>query len=205
MDNLEFILYHESTGNEGPPSKDQVEPYPGSASAGDLVLQIDQNNSTNLVHPPASVDENEARILTDVHLVDARRDELFVAYEALKANGFLSVSTVGYTIAHEEAPGRLRELEEGEKASLNTLVDGSQAPSREHEDIFESLQNIEDPQERRTAKRLARNRLSAKRARERAQLRLRQLEFENRIVGEENRQLKRIAYFLFAKMRRSHA
>lgn len=204
MDNLEFILYHESTGNEGPPSRDQVKPYPGSASARDLVLQIDQNNSTNLVHPPASVDENEARILTDVHLVDARRDELFVAYEALKAKGFLSVSTVGCINAHEEASGRLCELEEGEKATSNTLVDGNQAPSSEHEDVVGSLQNIEDPQERRTAKRLARNRLSAKRARERAILRLRQLEFENRKLCEENRQLKQIAYFLFAKMKPRH-
>lgn len=201
MDNLEFNLYHESAGNEGPPWRDQVERHPTSSLAGDLVLQVDQKDSNNMMHAPASTDENEPRTLADVHLVDARRDELFIAFEALKANGFLSVSTVGCTDAHEVAPGHSCELiEEGEKATSNIVVKESQTPSRENE----ALQCIEDPEVRRTAKRLARNRLSAKRARERAKLRLHQLECENRKLSEEKRQLKQIVYFLFAKMRQRH-
>lgn len=205
MDSLELILHHESDGSQGTTSRDQLESFDVGTSAGDFVLQIDQNNSADVVDASDRAHRCEARILADVHLIDTRKDELFVAYEALKANGFLPVPTRGCPNAQEVAPGQLRELgEDGEKATSNILVDESEAPSREQEDIVKSVQYIEDPQEHRTAKRLARNRLSARRARERAKQRLYELEFDNRRLGEENRQLKQIVYFLLAKMRYRH-
>lgn len=80
---------------------------------------------------------------------------------------------------------------------------GEEAPTlpEGNEDPYKNLQDIQDPEERRKAKRLARNRLSAKRARERTKLRLHQLEIENRKLVHENNNLTQMVTYLFARLK----
>lgn len=201
LNHLEPELCEEILGTADPHLGHRNHPTCAPSHApGDMGLQTNRRVPTTLVNVPANARRrNEPWLLEDSHQSDATTDELHVAFEVLRANGYLPATGERSASVEVEFTGHPSEKER--RAMHKTL--GEEAPTlpEGNEDPYKNLQDIQDPEERRKAKRLARNRLSAKRARERTKLRLHQLEIENRKLVHENNNLTQMVTYLFARLK----
>lgn len=127
------------------------------------------------------------------------RDELRFAAEAVKGMERTNPMTIGTEkcgARHEFSASTYHEDCEEEQATGETTRQEQEADA----DPYAILETIQDPLERKTVKRLIRNRLSAKRARDRSKSRLTELEHENHKLAKQNSELARIIAILRAKL-----